>query len=99
MQTEKVFEYITKSLKDYQQNSDTKGLVVGVSGDVDSAVVSTLCARTDLSILVLEMPVRQSINEIRWSRAHINWVKSNFSNITGGEVNLTEVFEIFEKNW
>jgi NAD+ synthase len=65
MQTAKVFEYMTKSLKDYQQNNDTKGLIVGVSGDVDSAVVSTLCARTDLPILVLEMPIRQLINEIR----------------------------------
>jgi NAD+ synthase len=50
-----------------------------------------------LPILVLEMPIRQLINEIRWSRAHINWLKSNFSNVIGGEVNLTEVFEIFEK--
>ncbi len=97
MQTEKVIEHITKWLKDYQQNSRTKGFVVGVSGGVDSAVVSTLCARTGAPVLVLEMPIRQSSNEVNRSHAHINWLKSNFPNVTGGEVNLTEIFETFEK--
>ncbi len=97
MQTEKVIEHIVKWLKDYQQTSNTKGFVVGVSGGVDSAVVSTLCARTGLPVLVLEMPIRQSTNEIRRSHAHIQWLTSTFPNVTGGEVNLTEIFETFEK--
>ncbi|CAF1073300.1 unnamed protein product [Rotaria sp. Silwood1] len=97
MQTEKVIEHITQWLKDYHQSSHTKGFVVGVSGGIDSAVVSTLCARTGLPVLVLEMPIRQSSSEIRRSHAHINWLTSNFSNVTGTEVNLTEVFETFEK--
>jgi NAD+ synthase len=97
MQTEKVIDYITKWLKDYQQSSHTKGFVVGVSGGVDSAVVSTLCARTGLPTLVLEMPIRQSSNEVKRSHAHINWLTTNFPNVTGGEVNLQEVFETFEK--
>ena len=98
MQTDKVIEHITNWLKTYQQNSHSKGFVVGVSGGVDSAVVSTLCARTGAPVLVLEMPIRQSSNEVRRSHAHINWLKSNFPNVTGGEVNLTEIFETFEKN-
>jgi NAD+ synthase len=97
MQTEKVIEHITKWLKDYHQSSHTKGFVVGVSGGVDSATVSTLCARTGLPVIALEMPIRQSSNEIRRSHAHINWLKTNFPNVNGGEINLTEIFEIFEK--
>jgi NAD+ synthase len=97
MQTEKVVEHIVKWLKDYQESSHAKGFVVGVSGGVDSAVVSTLCARTGLPVLVLEMPIRQSANEVGRSHAHINWLKTNFPNVTGGEVNLTEIFETFEK--
>jgi NAD+ synthase len=97
MQTEKVVEHIVKWLKDYQASSHTKGFIVGVSGGVDSAVVSTLCARTGLPVLVLEMPIRQSANEVGRSHAHINWLKTNFPNVTGGEVNLTEIFETFEK--
>ena len=97
MQTEKVIEHIVKWLKDYHQSSRTKGFVVGVSGGVDSAVVSTLCARTGVPVMVIEMPIRQSSSEVKRSRAHINWLTSTFPNVTGGEVNLTEIFETFEK--
>jgi NAD+ synthase len=96
MQADKVIEHIIKWLKDYHQKSRTKGFVIGVSGGVDSAVVSTLCARTELPVLVLEMPIRQSSGEVRRSRAHINWLTTNFPNVRGGEVNLTDVFEAFE---
>ena len=97
MQTEKVIEYIVKWLKDYHQSSHTKGFTVGISGGIDSAIVSTLCARTGFPVLVIEMPIRQSQSEVQRSRAHISWLKSNFPNVTGAEVNLTEVFETFEK--
>lgn len=97
MQIDKVIEHITQWLKDYHQSSRTKGFIIGVSGGIDSATVSTLCARTGAPVLVLEMPIRQSKGEVQRSRAHINWLTSNFPNVTGGEVNLTEVFGAFEK--
>ena len=97
MQTEKVIELIVKWLDDYQQSSRSKGFVIGVSGGIDSAVVSTLCARTGRPVLVLEMPIRQSSKEVQRSSAHIQWLKTHFKNVTGAEVNLTEVFDTFEK--
>ena len=97
MQTERVIEHIVKWLHDYQQTSRTKGFVVGVSGGIDSAVVSTLCARTGAPVLALEMPIRQSSKEVQRSSAHIQWLKENFPNVNGAEVNLTEIFETFEK--
>jgi NAD+ synthase len=97
MQTEKVIEHITKWLLDYLQSSHAKGFTVGVSGGIDSAIVSTLCARTGAPTLVIEMPIRQSSTEIQRSRAHINWLKSNYSNVTGAEISLTDVFETFER--
>ena len=97
MQSKQVIEHIIKWLKDYHQSSGTKGFVVGVSGGVDSAVVSTLCARTGFPVLAIEIPIRQSTNEVQRSHAHINWLKSNFSKVSGAEVNLTEVFDTFEK--
>jgi NAD+ synthase len=99
MQTEKVIEHIVKWLKDYHQSSHTKGFTVGVSGGIDSAIVSTLCARTGLPVLVIEMPIRQSSSEMQRSRAHIKWLSSTFPNVTGAEVNLAEVFEAFEKTF
>jgi NAD+ synthase len=99
MQTEKVIEHIVKWLKDYHQSSHTKGFTVGVSGGIDSAIVSTLCARTGLPVLVIEMPIRQSSGEQQRSRAHIKWLSSTFPNVTGAEVDLAEVFEAFEKTF
>jgi NAD+ synthase len=99
MQTEKVIEHIVKWLKDYHQSSHTKGFTIGVSGGIDSAIVSTLCARTGLPVLVIEMPIRQSSAEITRSRAHIKWLTSTFPNVTGAEVNLTEVFDAFQKTF
>jgi NAD+ synthase len=97
MQTKKVTEYIIKWLKDYQESSHSKGFCIGVSGGIDSAVVSTLCARTGAPVLAIEMPIRQSSGEMHRSRAHINWLKANFPNASSTEVNLTEIFETFEK--
>jgi len=97
MQTERIIEYITKWLVNYHNSSYTKGFAVGVSGGIDSAVVSTLCARTGLPTVVMEMPIRQSSAEVQRSRAHINWLTSKYSNVTSGEVNLTDVFESFVK--
>ena len=97
MQTEKVIEHIVHWLGDYQRSSRTKGFIVGVSGGIDSAVVSSLCARTGSPVLVVEMPIRQSTSEVQRSRAHINWLKEHFPNVTGTEINLTDVFEAIEK--
>lgn len=99
MQAEKVVEHITKWLKDYLQSSHAKGFVIGISGGIDSAVVSTLCARTGAPVLVVEMPIRQSSGEVQRSSAHANWLKTNFPNVSAAEVNLTEVFEAFEKTF
>ncbi|UJR38399.1 hypothetical protein I4U23_031068 [Adineta vaga] len=93
----KVADHITKWLKDYLEPSHAKGFVVGVSGGIDSALVSTLCARTGTPTLVIEMPIHQSSSEVQRSQAHISWLKSKFPNVTGGTVDLTEPFETFKK--
>ena len=63
MQTEKVIEHIVNWLKDYAANAKQKGFVIGVSGGIDSAVTSTLCAKTGLDLLCLEMPIHQAENQ------------------------------------
>ena len=71
MQTEKVTDYIVNWLKDYAKKAGAKGYVVGVSGGVDSGVVSTLCAMTGLKTLVLEMPIRQQKDQVSRAQEHI----------------------------
>ena len=48
-------------IKDYVTKNKLNGLVVGVSGGIDSAVVSTLCAKTGLPTYVLSMPLNSKM--------------------------------------
>jgi NAD+ synthase len=93
MQTEKVIEHIVNWLKEYATNAKCKGFVIGVSGGIDSAVTSTLCAKTGLDLLCLEMPIHQGTNQVSRADNHITWLKSKFSNVNRQRVELTPVFD------
>jgi len=96
MQTEKVVEYIVKWLKDYATNAGVNGFVVGVSGGIDSAVTSTLCAKTGFSVLCIEMPIHQAASHVSRAYEHITQLKTRFSNVEETRVDLTPVFEEFK---
>ena len=55
MKVEKRAEIIKKWIDDYCKNTSfsPKSLVVGISGGIDSSVVSTLCALTKRKTIVL----------------------------------------------
>lgn len=93
MQTEKVVEHITSWLKDYAINAKVNGFVIGVSGGIDSAVTSTLCARTGLKLLCLEMPIHQAESQVSRAMNHIAWLQRNFEKVSMQQVNLTPVFD------
>lgn len=97
MQTEKIVNHIVNWLSDYLQNSKQKGFVIGISGGIDSAVTSTLCAMTGFPVLCLEMPIHQAENQVTRAWNHIEWLKSNFTKIEGKSVNLTSVYDQFVK--
>jgi NAD+ synthase len=96
MKTEKVAEYIIKWLKDYAENAKVKGFVVGVSGGIDSALTSTLCAKTGLPTLCVEMPIHQSPIQVSRAQEHITQLKNNFDNVSDVRVDLTSTFEDFK---
>lgn len=93
MQTEKVVDYIVDWLKSYATKAGVKGFVIGVSGGIDSAVTSTLCAKTGLPLLCLEMPIHQAPNQVSRALNHIEWLQANFKDVTMTQVNLTPVFD------
>ena len=93
MRTEKVIDYIVKWLKDYAVNAKVNGFVIGVSGGIDSALTSTLCAKTGLDLLCVEMPIHQAQSQVSRAFNHIVWLKKNFDNVNKVEVNLTPVFD------
>jgi NAD+ synthase len=75
----------------------TSCLVVGVSGGIDSAVVSTISALTDFRVKALSMPIRQLKFQDDLSRKHIKWLLKKFSNVDEVILNLDETFNSFEK--
>jgi len=93
MQTEKVITHIVNWLKDYARNAKMKGFVIGISGGIDSAVTSTLCAKTGLDLLCVEMPIHQGQNQVTRADQHINWLMDNFNTVKRQPVNLTPVFD------
>ncbi|UZO82500.1 NAD(+) synthase [Aquimarina sp. ERC-38] len=93
MKTEKIIDHIVNWLKDYATKSGQTGFVVGVSGGIDSALTSTLCAKTGMRTLCVEMPIHQSANQVSRAREHINQLKKRFANVTNVEVNLNPVYE------
>lgn len=96
MQTEKVIDHIVNWLKDYAANSGMKGFVLGISGGVDSAVVSTLCAKTGLRSLCVEIPIHQATDQVTRAQDHIAFLKKRFANVTDVQVDLSKVFDNFK---
>lgn len=93
MQVEKVTDHIVNWLKDYATNAGIKGFVIGVSGGIDSAVTSTLCARTGLELLCLEMPIHQAPSQVSRAMNHIEWLQKNYTQANMIKINLTPVFD------
>lgn len=95
IQAEKVSEHIVNWLKTYADNAKVNGFVVGISGGVDSAVTSTLCAQTGLQTLCVEMPIHQHPSQVNRGKEHIDQLQKRFPNVSRTEINLTSVFENF----
>jgi NAD+ synthase len=93
---EKVSDHITHWLKSYAENAKVNGFVIGISGGVDSAVTSTLCAKTGLKVLCVEMPIHQDVKQVNRGREHIEQLKKRFPNVSDVEINLTQTFEVFQ---
>lgn len=92
---EKVRKEIVAWLEAYQQKSHTKGFVVGISGGVDSAVVSALCAETGLPTLCVTLPIHQSEMESSRAKEHIKDLKKRFPNVTHQSIDLGLTFDQF----
>ncbi|MBW1858986.1 MAG: NAD(+) synthase [Deltaproteobacteria bacterium] len=82
MQTGKVIKHIVSWLKAYCDDADLKGFVVGVSGGIDSAVTSTLCARTEKQVILLSMPIYQDPGQLSLAQQHIEWLEQNHGQAT-----------------
>ena len=92
---------IVSWIKDYSITNNIKSLVVGVSGGIDSAVVSTLCAETGLPTYVLSMPLLSKVDSDKLSDSHANTLEEKYNNVTKIRVELSGVYDKFvhSLNW
>lgn len=97
MNSEKVANHIVKWLKTYAEKAGVQGFVVGVSGGIDSAVTSTLCAKTGLKTICVEMPIHQDEHQVSRALEHINQLKNNYKNVFSEKTDLTKTFEVFQE--
>jgi NAD+ synthase len=86
-------------IKGYVINNNIKSLIIGVSGGIDSAVVSTLCAETGVDTIVVSLPIHQNINQLNNAEKHINWLINNYKNVTQHKYDMTKVFDLFSKQF
>lgn len=95
MKTSKVIDYIVKWLKEYVKNSHSRGFVIGISGGIDSAVTSTLAAKTGLEVFCIEMPINQKKNQVLRGKKHIEWLKKKHKNVRSLDINLSSLNKEF----
>ena len=98
MNHKEITSQIIEWLKNYSHKSNTKGYVVGVSGGIDSALTSTLCAMTGFPTLCLDMPISQNKKEQERGLNHISWLKKNNRNVKSLTVDLSNTFESFKQS-
>jgi NAD+ synthase len=87
---------IIQWLNGYASQSKTNGFVVGISGGIDSALTSTLCAKTGLPTICVDMPILQNKNEVNRASNHIKWLQDKFDNVSHKSIDLNNVFETFK---
>ena len=86
---------IVEWIDEYVKSNPVEALVVGVSGGIDSAVVSTLCAETGLPTYALGMPIHQNEQQENLSDAHLDWLTWKYTNVTKLKFDLTNTFDTF----
>lgn len=95
------YKFIIDWLRNYSKGANEKTFVIGVSGGIDSAVTSTLCAQTGVQTYVVSLPIEQNKEELSRAEAHIEWLCNKYDNVVPLQFNLDELFwafkNVFEK--
>jgi NAD+ synthase len=95
----KIEKNLTTQLNNYITNANLKTCVIGVSGGIDSAVVSTLAAKTGLSVILLTMPIHQNRDEIIRADEHITQLQKKYINVIHQAIDLTQSYEIMKQTF
>lgn len=86
-----------EQLREYAETAKVETLVIGVSGGVDSGLVSTLCAETGLKVVCVELPIHQAEDQVNRAQNHIAWLQNKYPNVEVLRVDLTKTFETLKQ--
>ena len=97
MDVKKRANIITEWINNYCDSASykPKSLVVGISGGIDSSVVSTLCANTGRKTIVLTMPIKQIKSQHDLSLSHAKWLKEKYRNVEHHLLEMDKIFNSF----
>ena len=87
---------ISNWIADYANTYNISSLVIGISGGIDSAVTSTLCAMTGIKTKLLIMPIYQNIKETNRGVNHCSFLEKKFNNIEIINADLTDVYKTIQ---
>ena len=98
MNSKDKINFIVNWIKNYTKsiNKQPVSLIIGVSGGVDSALTSTLCAKTGLKTIAISMPIKQNPSQHNLSLRHLEYLKKNFDNVDTKIIDLDNIFKSFE---
>ena len=99
MEVKKRAKIITEWINNYCDTASykPKALVVGISGGIDSSVVSTLCANTGRKTIVLTMPIKQIKSQHDLSLTHAKWLKEKYKNVQHHLIEMDKIFNSFSE--
>ena len=99
MDVKKRAKIITEWINNYCDSATykPKALIVGISGGIDSSVVSTLCANTGRKTIVLTMPIKQIKSQHELSMQHANWLKDKYKNVDHYLLEMDKIFNSFSE--
>lgn len=93
---ENLSKEIQKWIINYVNKNNIKTLVVGVSGGIDSAVVSTLCAKTGIGTIAVGMPLNSKPENTKLSNSQLEFLSK--LGVQTVEVELSKTFESLKKS-
>ena len=94
----KTQNFIIYWLQQYVKKYSINNLVVGISGGIDSALTSTLCAKTNIKTIVVSMPIHQHQTELNNANLHSDWLTKEYNNVKKETIELSILFEEYKKN-
>ncbi len=95
MKTKEMADHIAAWMKSYADGAHTTGFVVGISGGIDSAVVSALAAATGLRTICVTLPIHQAAAHVGRAEEHIDWLKARYPNVEALDIDLTGPYDRF----